>query len=105
MHYLSPFLLLCAALAGCSAIQVYRECGYEGCPADRSITAEVLAQLQRHPALGPPNSVRVQTLGGVVYLTGQVSTDYQAQLAESVAQQAAGANRVVNTLALPFTGR
>jgi osmotically-inducible protein OsmY len=41
----------------------------------------------------------------VVYLTGQVSTDYQAQLAESVAQQAAGANRVVNTLALPFTGR
>lgn len=104
VRYFGPYLLFCAALAGCSAIQVYRQCGYEGCPADRAITAKVLAQLEMQPALGPPNSVRVQTLGGVVYLTGQVTTDYQSQLAESAARQAAGASRVVNTLALPYTG-
>ena len=105
VHYVGPSLLLCAILAGCSAIDVYRQCGYEGCPADRAITAEVVNQLKRHPALGPPNTVRVQTLGGVVYLTGQVATDYQRQLAESAAHQAAGSVRVVNTLSLPYTGR
>jgi osmotically-inducible protein OsmY len=98
------YLLFCALLAGCSVIRVYRECGYDGCPADRAITAEVVLELQKHPALGPPNSIRVQTLGGVVYLTGEVTTDYQSELAESAAQAAAGTNRVVNTLALPYTG-
>jgi osmotically-inducible protein OsmY len=105
MHYVGLPLLFCAALAGCSAIQVYRKCGYEGCPADRAISAEVVRQLQRYPELGPPNSIRVQTLGGVVYLTGQVTTDYQIQVAESAAQQAPGTSRVVNTLAVPYTAR
>jgi osmotically-inducible protein OsmY len=105
VHYLALPLILCAAVAGCSAIQVYRKCGYEGCPADRTISAEVIRQLNRYPELGPPNSVRVQTLGGVVYLTGQVTTDYQIQVAESAARQAAGASRVVNTLAVPYTAR
>lgn len=104
MRYVACSLLFCAALAGCSAINVYRRCGYDGCPADRAITSEVLAQLRRHPALGPPDSIRVQTLGGVVYLTGQVTTDYQSQIAESAARQAAGESRIVNNLALPYTG-
>lgn len=104
MHYTRLPLLFCAALAGCSAIQVYRDCGYEGCPQDRATTAEVMAEMQKHPALGPPNDIRVQTLGGVVYLTGQVTNDYQRELAESAARESAGASRVVNTLALPYTG-
>ena len=104
-RHFGPSLLLSVALAGCASIQAYRRCGPEGCPADRAITAEVMLELQKHPALGPPNYIRVQTLDGVVYLTGQVTTDYQIEVAESAAQQAAGAHRIVNTLALPYTGR
>jgi len=105
VRYVGFLVLFCAALAGCSAINVYRMCGYDGCPADRAITSEVVAQLKRHPALGPPDSIRVETLGGVVYLTGQVTTDYQRQIAESAARQAAGESRIVNSLALPYSGR
>lgn len=64
-----------------------------------------MQELQRHPALDAPNSIRVQTLAGVVYLTGQVTTDYQIQLAGAAAGQVAGTHHVVNTLAVPYGGR
>jgi len=48
--------------------------------------------------------VYVQTLGGVVYLSGQVATPLQRTEAEDVARQAAGVNRVVNTISLGYRG-
>ena len=90
-------LVLMGALAGCA---VYRKCGFEGCPGDAQITAAVRAMLQQYPALGPPNLLWVQTLNQVVYLTGQVNTELERQIAESAARAAPGAARVVNTIAV-----
>ncbi|TLZ05361.1 MAG: BON domain-containing protein [Gammaproteobacteria bacterium] len=80
------------AMCGCAAYNAYRKCRPDGCPGDAKITAEVRTQLNRHPALAPPNQVYAQTLDGVVYLTGQVATD-------------TGVSRVVNTIALTYSGR
>jgi osmotically-inducible protein OsmY len=51
---------------------INRYCGLEGCPRDAEITARVQAALDKHAELGPPDSIRVQTLNGVVYLNGLV---------------------------------
>jgi osmotically-inducible protein OsmY len=83
------------SLAGCAGIG---RCGIEGCPEDRSISAEVRALLDEHPELGTPNVVRVQTIDRVVYLRGLVGTPYQKRLAEAIASQADGAARIVNTI-------
>jgi osmotically-inducible protein OsmY len=94
-------LVLTAALSGCA---VYNKCGFRGCPGDARLTAEVRAQLDQYPALEAPNTVRVQTLDRVVYLYGQVDTDLERQLAESVAREAAGGARVVNSIAISNVG-
>lgn len=102
LHYTSVFaLVLTAALFGCA---VYRKCGFRGCPGDADLTAEVRAQLDQYPALEAPNTVRVQTLDRVVYLYGQVDTDLERQLAESVAREAAGGARVVDSIAVSNVG-
>jgi osmotically-inducible protein OsmY len=96
-HALALALVLTAALAGCAA---YTKCGIGGCPGDAKISAEVQALFGEHPALEPPNLLHVQTLDRVVYLTGLVDTDLERQMAESVALQAAGVARVVNSIGL-----
>jgi osmotically-inducible protein OsmY len=65
----------------------------------------VQAKLKEHRELSGPNSVYVQTRGGVVYLTGQVATDLQRETAANLAGQVAGVARVVNSIALTFGGR
>jgi len=50
--------------------------------------------------LQPPNLIQVQTLDHVVYLSGLVDTDFQQQMAQSVALQAPGVSRVVNSIGL-----
>jgi osmotically-inducible protein OsmY len=42
----------------------------------------------------------VQTLDHVVYLTGLVDTDLERQIAESVALEADGVSKVVNSIGL-----
>jgi osmotically-inducible protein OsmY len=94
-------LVLTGALAGCAA---YSKCGFRGCPGDANITAEVRTRLDQYPALQAPNSVRARTLNRVVYLYGQVDTDLERQLAESVAVEAAGGARVVDSIAVSNVG-
>ena len=89
------------ALSGCA---VYSKCGLSGCPGDAQISAEVRALINEHPALEAPNSVRVQTLDQVVYLYGQVDTELQRALAESLALQVAGVKRVVNSINFSYQG-
>jgi osmotically-inducible protein OsmY len=88
---------LAAALAGCAA---FGKCGVRECPADAKISAEVRTLLAQSPALGTPNSVRVQTLHGVVYLRGLVSTPYQIAYAGSIATRAPGVTDVQNLLSI-----
>jgi osmotically-inducible protein OsmY len=97
--------LLAGPVAGCAEYSAYRECGAHGCADDAKITAEVRALLSQHPALGPPNQVYVQTMNQVVYLSGQVATDLQRETAESIATAAAGGHRIVDIIALEYSGR
>jgi osmotically-inducible protein OsmY len=90
-------IILTGALAGCAT---YRKCGFDGCPGDAKITAEVRALFDQHPVLEPPNLLTVQTRDHVVYLYGLVDTDLEREIAESVALQAAGVARVVNSIGL-----
>ena len=90
-------LVLAGALPGCVA---YEKCGFRGCPGDAEITAEVRALFDQHPALEPPNLLEVQSLDHIVYLNGVVDTDMQRQMAESVAHQAKGVAKVVNSIGL-----
>ena len=94
-------VILTANLAACA---VYRKCGFAGCPGDAQITAEVTSLFYQYPALEPPNLVSVQTLDRVVYLTGQVNTETERKLAESLASHAAGVKRVVNSINLGYQG-
>jgi osmotically-inducible protein OsmY len=97
-------VLLTAALAGCAAYREARNCGYNGCPADAHITAEVKAQFNRHTELKPPNLLYVETLSGVVYLSGAVATELQRETAVQVARQVPDVSHVVNNIALFYPG-
>jgi osmotically-inducible protein OsmY len=102
LYALAFALTLTGALSGCAA---YRKCGFAGCPDDARITADVQALFSQHPALEPPNLLRVQTLDHVVYLNGLVDTDLELQMAESVARQVTGVSKVVNSIGLSGGGR
>jgi osmotically-inducible protein OsmY len=105
LQVLACLIILSGILSGCAAYSAYRKCGSGGCPGDAKITAEVRALLTQQPALQPPNQIYVQTLDGVVYLTGQVATDLQRDSAGAVAHEANGVSRIMNTIALTYAGR
>jgi len=84
------------ALSGCSA---FRKCTGASCAADAAISKEVTARLAHYPAL-EADSVRVQTLHQVVYLTGMVDTDVERLLAVSLAGEADGVKRVVDSISV-----
>jgi osmotically-inducible protein OsmY len=96
------FIPLCVlALQGC----VSSPCTTEACQGDAKITAAVQAKLKEHRELSAPNAVYVKTRDGVVYLSGQVTTDLQRDTAEAVTAQVAGVQQVVNSISLSYSGR
>ena len=97
VYALAFALVLTVTLPGCVA---YKKCGFGGCPGDAEITAQVRALFDQHPALKPPNLLEAQTLDHVVYLNGVVDTDLERQMAESVAHEAKGVTKVVNSIGL-----
>jgi osmotically-inducible protein OsmY len=94
--------MLAGSLCACA---VYRKCGRDGCPGDAQVSAGVRELFHQYPELEPPNLVFVQTLDHVVYLTGQVNTDTERDLAQSVALHVAGVKRVVNSINTGYQGR
>lgn len=84
-----------AGLTGCAA---FGSCGLRECAADAKISDEVRTLLAQSPALGAPNLITVQTVHGVVYLRGLVSTPYLIGEAQSIAEQAPGVTDVRNLL-------
>jgi osmotically-inducible protein OsmY len=90
---------LAIALATASAAAVaHGKCDSGGCSGDAKITTNVQALLDRHPELGPPNSITVQTRARVVYLYGQVSAGLERETAESLAEETPGVVRVVDSI-------
>jgi BON domain len=97
LYALSSVLLLSGVLPGCAA---ERKCGWGGCPGDAQITAEVQKRLNRHSDLEGVNSIDVQTLDHVVYLSGEVGTGLMRETAETIAQKTPGVTRVEDTIAV-----
>ena len=93
-------LVLAGALSGCAAYHEYEKCGDAGCPGDAKITAEVKQALARHPDLGGTDTVYVETVDHVVYLTGIVDSGLQREAAESVAHKASGVTAVVDNISI-----
>ena len=93
--------VLIGSSSGCAVSGVR---GLSGSPGDDGISAHVRAQLSQYPSLRSSDSLRVQTYGRVVYLTGQVATDEERDLAESVTSEVAGVARVVDTIGISFPG-
>jgi osmotically-inducible protein OsmY len=90
---LSPLLLI--ALSGCATFQ---KCDSNACADDAKITSDVQARLQQQPDLERPDLLNVQTKNHVVYLSGSVSAGLESREAESVALEAPGVTRVVNSI-------
>jgi osmotically-inducible protein OsmY len=47
----------------------------------------------------------VRTHAGVVYLSGEVSTELQREIAVATAQQVPGERRVLDDIGIEYTGR
>jgi osmotically-inducible protein OsmY len=93
-------IMLMSALSGCATLE---KCGLEGCASDRKISAQIEALLNAHPELGPPGSIAVETLNGVVYLDGDVVSGLEKRNAESIVRQVSGVKRVVNGISVEHT--
>jgi osmotically-inducible protein OsmY len=90
-------LLTASLLTGCA---VYRKCGLSGCPGDADIRAGVEAALAQHADLCVPRCPTVQSLDGVVYLSGQLATELQRDDAADVAVRVAKVKRVINMISV-----
>jgi osmotically-inducible protein OsmY len=91
----AAILLIVGALSGCA---VFDKCSPENCSADKQITKDVNDLLAQHRELGPPATVHVQTINGVVYLSGQVDSDFEIRNAEALVRQVANVKDVENNL-------
>jgi len=90
---------LAIALATASAAAVaHGKCESSACSGDATITTKVQTSLDRHPGLGAPGSISVQTRAGVVYLYGEVSTGLERETAESLTEETPGVVRVVDSI-------
>ena len=93
VHLVTLGLVVAVALSGCAT---FDKCGFEGCPGDTKITADVKALFDQHSELG--TSIDVQTLDHVVYLYGLVDTPLESEIARSVALEVPGVTRVVSSI-------
>jgi osmotically-inducible protein OsmY len=96
--YASALILTIAgALGGCAT---FEKCDSASCRDDAAITTKAQAQLNQSADLGSPNSIRVQTIDHVVYLTGQVDGGLEKRTAASEIQEVPGVAQVVNNIAV-----
>jgi osmotically-inducible protein OsmY len=100
VHARSICIMLIAALGGCATVE---KCGLEGCASDQKLSAQVRELLNAHPELGPPGTIAVETLNGVVYLDGEVVGGLDKRNVESIVRQAPGVKKVVNGISVEHT--
>jgi osmotically-inducible protein OsmY len=87
-------------LSGCATYGAGGKCGPADCTADARMASAVQTSLDRHPELGPSGQIQVATLNHVVYLYGSVANDLQLAVANSIASEASGDARIVNSIAV-----
>jgi len=91
LYSLASVLIVAGSLYGCATTSG---------AADEKITANVETLIDQHPDLGPPGTIRVQTQDNVVYLNGMVGDGLERETAESVALEAPGVTKVVDSVAV-----
>ena len=89
-------LLMAGILPGCS---LFPKCSPENCAVDAQIKQDVDAVFTEHTELGPPGTIRVQSINKVVYLNGLVNSDLERQNAEALALRVPNVKEVVNSIA------
>jgi osmotically-inducible protein OsmY len=102
-----PACALAAAgiLGACAANRAAEPCATGGCTEDPQLAADVRARIYQHPELRPPNMVYVRAHDGVVYLSGEVSTELQREIAVATARQVPGERRILDDIGIEYTGR
>jgi photosystem II stability/assembly factor-like uncharacterized protein len=85
--------ILAAALPGCAVFPKS-----SNPVADEAITADVKSRLAQDAEFITPGLIDVQTVNGVVYLSGTAGTSLQQQDAGTLARQAKNVVQVVNSL-------
>ena len=91
----AAMVVLAGALSGCA---VFDKCMPENCSTDKQINQDVKELLSQHRELGPPGTVHVQTINGVVYLSGTVNSDFEIRSTEAMVRQVANVKDVENNL-------
>jgi osmotically-inducible protein OsmY len=91
----SLMFIFVTALGGCAAFQ---KCTPENCATDKQINADVSELFTEHRELGAPADIHIQTINGVVYLSGPVDTEFEVRHAEALARQVANVKDVENNL-------
>ncbi|HEY0800411.1 MAG TPA: BON domain-containing protein [Steroidobacteraceae bacterium] len=99
---LTLVLILAAGLSGCA---VFQKCSPENCASDAKIKADVAAMFAEHLELGPAAALHIQTINGVVYLSGTVDTELEVRSAGALARRIANVKDVVNNLNARGNGR
>ncbi|HZX89264.1 MAG TPA: BON domain-containing protein [Rudaea sp.] len=88
-------LLTLLSLAGCAS----QKCTPANCADDAAITARIEAALRANAAIASWD-IRVQTINHTVYLYGIVDTNVQRSFIEETAHEAAGVEKVVNSISI-----
>jgi osmotically-inducible protein OsmY len=83
-------------LTGCATI--FPKCSPENCATDKQINADVNQIFREHTEFGPPATVHIQTINGVVYMSGPVDSDFEVRRAEELVRQVANVKDVENNL-------
>jgi osmotically-inducible protein OsmY len=87
--------ILALGLNGCAA---FSKCTPENCATDKQINKDVSELFTEHRELGAPADIHIQTINGVVYLSGPVDTEFEVRHAEALARQVANVKDVENNL-------
>jgi osmotically-inducible protein OsmY len=82
-------------LSGCA---IFPKCSPENCASDKQINADVSQLLSEHAEFGAPAGLHIQTINGVVYLSGAVNSDFEVRRAEELVRQVANVKDVENNL-------
>lgn len=94
--------IVAMGLNGCA---IFPHCSPENCASDKEINAAVGEVFKEHPELGPPATLHIQTINGVVYMSGPVDSDFEVRHAEAFARQVANVKDVQNNLYPRSNGR
>ena len=92
-------IMAVTALTGCKSSSSESERSAGRAMDDRAISEKVAEKLKNEPVY-KFTDVDVRTFGGVVQLSGFVSTDDQKNRAEDIAESVDGVTRVINNISL-----